>query len=93
MKYYVPSIAISQIAELDTIDQQNFLYVIGSLGDTPEIGHMSLHFVFIDKKFKFKKEKISINERVRDLIYYKKEKYLIMFLETTASIGLLKLTK
>ena len=95
LKYYVPSIAISQIAELDTIDQQNFLYVIGSLGDTPEIGHMSLHFVFIDKKnLNLKKEKkISINERVRDLIYYKKEKYLIMFLETTASIGLLKLTK
>lgn len=93
-KYYVPSIAISQIAEIDSkISSDELFYVVGALGDTPEIGQMSLHFLKFNKKdFKLKSENIvNINERVRDLIYFEKEKVLILFLETSASIGLLRI--
>ena len=93
-KYYVPSIAISQIVEIDSkISSDELFYVVGALGDTPEIGQMSLHFLKFNKKdFKLKSENIvNINERVRDLIYFEKEKVLILFLETSASIGLLRI--
>ena len=93
IKYYVPSIAISQIIEIDTEDKENFLFIVGALGDTPEIGQMSLHLLKINKKnFQVKDENIlNINERVRDMVYDKKNKKVYLFFETTASIGIMDL--
>ena len=93
VKFYVPSIAISQIVELNNPHSNDLFYVMVTLGDTPEVGQMSLHFLKIDKdNFEIKEENIfQINERVRDIIFLKEEKIIAMFLETTASIGLIKI--
>ena len=65
----------------------------------------ALFILDLNKKFYNKKEnfytidvslgddprKIYIGERIRDIIYLKKDKLIIMFLENTASIGIISL--
>ena len=51
---------------------------------------MSLHLINLDNNFIYKKsEQIILNEIIRDMIYYNKENKIILFLETTGSIGIL----
>ena len=81
MKYFVPSIGISQIIE---INDKNFIF--SSLKDR------AIYTFSLSKEFKLENlRRIEIGERVRDMIYEKKQKQVLLFLEDTASIGKFKL--
>ena len=80
IKYFVPSIAISEIAGLDS----NKSYVVSSLSDK------SLYFFNLDINNQIQNlERVEIGERIRDLIFYNNK--LILFLENTSSIGVINL--
>ena len=79
MKSFVPSIGISEVVK---IGEKN--YVVSSLKDK------SLYFFEIkDSSFIKNITRLEIGERIRDLKF--KNNNLIMFLEDTASIGILNL--
>ncbi len=79
IKYFTPSIAISEITK---IGKNN--YVVSSLKAK------SLYFFELNKKRELINfNRLEISERIRDLKY--KNNNLYMFLEDTASIGLIKL--
>ena len=86
IKYFVPSIGISAIQKI-----KNKLF-IGSLGDKIDEGDLSIHIFDVDDDYKLKNHKVfKVYERVRDLHYVKKINYLFCYLETTGSIGIIKL--
>ena len=79
LKYFVPSIGISEIVK---IDKKN--YVVSSLKDK------SLYFFKLNKKNEIVNwNKVYTHERIRDLIL--KNNYLYLFLEDTASLGKIKI--
>ncbi len=76
IKYFVPSIGISQIVGLDKKNH----YVVASLKDS------SLYFFELkNNKEIINMKRIEIGERIRDMIKYNNELYL--FLEDTASFA------
>ena len=79
IKYFVPSIGISEIVKLGKKS-----YVVSSLIDK------SLYFFKLNKKNEITNlKRIYIHERIRDLIL--KNNYLYLFLEDTASLGKIKI--
>jgi hypothetical protein len=89
-KYFTPSIAISQIVEIsEFIETKNKFYIIGALGRKNTLNQMSIHFMEIDGKEIKSYDVLEINERVRDIIYIKELKKIILFLETTGSIAII----
>ena len=79
LKSFVPSIGISEIAKI----KEN-KYVTGSMKDK------SLYFFELNEKNKIiNMNRINVKERIRDLKFYNGKLYL--FLEDTASIGVIKL--
>ena len=79
LKYFVPSIGISEIVK---IDKKN--YVVSSLK------YKSLYFFKLNKKNEIVNwNKVYTHERIRDLIL--KNNYLYLFLEDTASLGKIKI--
>ena len=82
IKYFVSSIAISGITGLGS----NKSYVVSSLKDK------SLYFFNLDINNQIQNlERVEIGERIRDLIFYQNQ--IIMFLEDTASIGIIDVIK
>tara|TARA_B100001063_G_scaffold162160_1_gene151356 strand:- start:31099 stop:32364 length:1266 start_codon:yes stop_codon:yes gene_type:complete len=85
---FVPSIGISEIVEIDN----NFSplwhnnYLVASLNSR------HLFRLKFDKNISSLKfyEKIFINERIRDLLYLSKEKVILLALEESGSIGILR---
>ena len=76
---FVPSIGISQIVKI-----KKNKYLVSSLKD------MSLYFFELDKNKKLTNlKRVQIDERVRDMIL--KDNKIYLFLETSASIGLIHL--
>jgi glucose/arabinose dehydrogenase len=94
LKYFTPSIAISQIVKTEKFTNEKYDHIIyvGALGYPLQIneGDMSIHQIFINKKMKIKKHNIIlINERIRDMIYIKELNKIVLYLETSGSIGIL----
>ena len=89
IKYFVPSIGISEIISLDVNDKE---FLVGAMGNEIAEQDLGLHFIKLgDKKNKIIKHKyIPLNERVRDMVISKNKKILILFLETTGSIAIIK---
>ena len=89
IKYFVPSIGISEIISLD-IDDKEFL--IGAMGNEIAEQDLGLHLIKLDDKRKkiIKHKYIPLNERVRDMVISKNKKILILFLETTSSLAIIK---
>lgn len=80
IKYFVPSIGISQLVQ---IKQNKFL--LSSLKDE------SIYtFVLNEKNELTEFKRIEIGERIRDMVYDSEKKEVVLFLENTASIGILK---
>jgi len=80
IKYFVPSIGISQLIQ---IKQNKFL--LSSLKDE------SIYTFTLNKKNELTEfKRIEIGERIRDMVYDSEKKEVILFLENTASIGILK---
>ena len=79
LKSFVPSIGISELSKI-----KNNSYVVSSMKDK------SLYFFEIDSEKKISRlERLDVTERVRDLKFYENKLYL--FLEDTASIGVISL--
>ena len=93
IKYFVPSIGISQIVKLNNLmnfeNNENFL-IVGSLGNDPSEGDMSLHFITTTQDYSkiIGLEKINVKNRVRDIIILDNNKILCSF-ETKSTIGLI----
>ena len=80
IKYFVPSIGISQLVQ---IKQNKFL--LSSLKDE------SIYTFTLNKKNELTEfKRIEIGERIRDMVYDSEKKEVVLFLENTASIGILK---
>ena len=75
---FVPSIGISEIVKTGRDN-----YVVSSLKDN------SLYFFTLKDVSSIKKNRVRIGERIRDLKF--KNNYLYLFLEDTASIGIINL--
>ena len=88
IKYYVPSIGISEIVRVSPTffekNSENYDFFVSSLGTKISEGDMSLHHIEIDQKsFKILNNNIiPIQERIRDVIYHKKSESLILFIES-----------
>ena len=93
IKYFTPSIAISEIIVVDPkfngIKEKQIL--VGSMGSSIEEGDLSLHYFLLDNKLEIiKHEILEIKERVRDIVYIEKINKIFLFLESSASIGILE---
>ena len=84
LKAFVPSIAISEIVKIGKNK-----YVVGSMGKDRD-GDKSLYFFELDEKNKIVNlEQVKVFERIRDLKF--KNGSLFLFMEDTASIGVINL--
>ena len=88
----MPSIGISEIIMISD-DNAEHEFLVGSMGSEIKEGDLSIHCIKLNKnKSKVIKHKIiTIGERIRDMIYLKEKKVALLFLETTSSIGLLRI--
>ncbi len=96
--YFKPSIATSEIISIDEFleDEDNLDdYFLGTLGYNKNLNHFTLHhFKFDYKKNKIEKfDKIFVGERIRDIKFIKDLNLILLFLENSASLGVLKLSK
>lgn len=92
LKYYTPSIGISEIIKIPSNSDTNLknLFLVGAMGNNIDEGDKSLHYFNLDENNNIKNLSYSIiGERVRDLLYF--DKYLIMVLENSPSLGFLKI--
>ena len=78
LKYFVPSIGISEIENL-----KDNKYVFGSMRDK------SLYFFALENKKVANIQRVSVGERVRDIKFENNKLYL--FLENTASLGIIEI--
>ena len=93
IKYFVPSIGISQILKVKDGfgDFNNQNYFFSSLGYKDRLNALSIHQIVFNKKYDkiIYEDKIKINHRIRDIIYAPKEKIIIGYLEKKGSLIIL----
>ena len=67
-------------------------FLVGAMGNEIVEQDLGLHLIKLDNKRKkvIKHKYIPLNERVRDMIISKDKKTIIMFLETTSSLAILR---
>jgi hypothetical protein len=90
--YFTPSIAPASVIILksDTLSYRKNEILFSTLGYNPEIGSHHLYHLVLDtneKKTILKKNKLYIDERIRDIKIHNNR--IIMFLETSGSIAIL----
>lgn len=80
LHYFVPSIGISEIIQFTKNK-----FIVSSMREK------SIYTFEINNNYELENlKKIYVGERIRDMIYNENQKMLLMFLENTASIGVLK---
>ena len=89
IKYFVPSIGISQTISLNQNDDE---FLVGAMGNEILDQDLGIHYIKLDKNRKkiINHDYIPLNERVRDMIISQNKDMIILFLETTSSIIILK---
>ena len=89
IKYFVPSIGISQIIPFNDNDTA---FLVGAMGNEIQDQDLGLHLILLnEKRQKVIDHKYTLlNERVRDMIISKDRKTVIIFLESTSSLMVLK---
>ena len=88
-----PNLAPTQLIIIFESETKEFNIYVSSLGNTGDL-HRSLHHLRFDKKLKLiKSDYIKINQRIRDIIYLEEINSLLMYLEESSSLALLKLNK
>ena len=61
------------------------------MGSSIEEGDLSLHYFLLDNQFKIIEHDIfQIKERIRDIVYIETLNKIFLFLENSASIGVLE---
>ena len=86
LKYFIPSIGISQLVLVSKkfIDSEDRMLLIGSMPAKKLVS------IKLDKNNKIiYEENIDVGERIRDMIYVEDVNKIFLFLENTASIGVL----
>ena len=96
LKYFTPSIAISEIISVNrnfnNISEQQIF--VAAMGNKIEEGDLSLHWFILDENFAIKShEVIKLNERIRDLFYDENLNKIFLFLESSASIGVFQVSE
>ena len=94
IKYFNPSVGISQIVGVDKKFYQtdgNVLFV-GTMGTAKKLkeGMISLYFFELKDDKIVKDQLIPVKSRVRDIIYHKENNYLVMYLETNNALAIFK---
>ena len=89
IKYFDPSIGISQTISLNEADTE---FLIGAMGNEIADQDLGLHYIKLNKNRDkvIKHDYFLLNERVRDMVVSKDKKLIIIFLESTSSISILK---
>ncbi len=94
IKYFSPSIGISEVIKVKDFEESvpTNDYFATSMGRDLFEGDLSIHHIKMDKKNSkiLNHEIIPIGERIRDIKFIKETKSIILFLETSGSIGVLK---
>jgi hypothetical protein len=97
IKYFVPSIAITEIIKIPKTFNSNFLndFFVGSMGSFVGEGDLSIHHIRFDQDFnKIEFEDvIPLRQRIRDLIFLEKQDTVVLILENTPAIAFLKNSK
>tara|TARA_A100001234_G_C12631460_1_gene388384 strand:- start:74 stop:1573 length:1500 start_codon:yes stop_codon:yes gene_type:complete len=92
IKYYTPSIAISEVIKVDNKFNSDFNndFFVGAMGNNILEFDMSIHHLRFDKNFKkiVFEDIIVLNDRVRDMVQNKNE--VLIYLEKAPSLGILK---
>ena len=95
IKYFTPSIGISEITKIENLQNNkdlNQFYLLASMGSRLSEGDKSLHYFQLDEKNKITNLKVlAINERIRDLFYDKEKKNILMILENTPALGIINI--
>ncbi len=90
IKYFTPAIGITQILRVNNSINSDYKLLVGSMGSDKEEDDMTIHILNFNKDFEETKyEKIYIGERIRDMIDLNNGS-ILMTLESTGSLGLLK---
>ena len=90
IKYFTPAIGITQILRVNNSINSDYKLLVGSMGLDKEEDDMTIHILNFNKDFEETKyEKIYIGERIRDMIDLNNGS-ILMTLESTGSLGLLK---
>lgn len=90
IKYFTPGLGISQVEQIKINDES--IYLVGALGKNIEEGDLSLHVFNLDQNLEIQNHKVwPLNERVRDIVLNDKTKTVYLFLESTSSIGIIKI--
>ena len=89
IKYFDPSIGISQTISLNETDTE---FLIGAMGNEIADQDLGLHYIKLNENRDkvIKHDYFLLNERVRDMIVSKDKKLIIIFLESTSSISVLR---
>lgn len=89
IRYFTPSIGITEILKVNNSSGQDHKLLVASMGYDKEEDDMTLHILKFDKDFKETKyEKIYIGERIRDIIDLDNGS-ILMTIESSGSIALL----
>lgn len=92
MKYYTPSIGISPILRLPGFGDRTIL-AVGAMGFDPDEGDMSVHVLSFEDGKLTPVTILSLEDRVRDMIYSERLDALLYFGETSQSIGVLRFNR
>ena len=89
IKYFVPSIGISQIIPFNDNDTA---FLIGAMGNEIQDQDLGLHLILLNEKRQtvINHKYTLLNERVRDMIISRDRKTVIICLESTSSLLVLK---
>ena len=89
IRYFTPSIGITEILKVNNSSNNLYKILVASMGYDKEEDDMTLHILDFDKKFNQKNyEKIYIGERIRDIIDLGNGS-ILMTLESSGSLGLI----
>ena len=89
IKYFDPSIGISQTISLNQSDTE---FLVGAMGNEIIDQDLGLHYIKLNNERNkvIDDNYILLNERVRDMIVSKDKKIIIIFLESTSSLMIVK---
>tara|TARA_Y100001960_G_scaffold313649_1_gene376906 strand:- start:3 stop:1418 length:1416 start_codon:yes stop_codon:yes gene_type:complete len=94
LKDWTPSIGISQVIKVSYKFRKDYLndYWIAAMGNNIPEGDMTIHHLRFSKDFseiEFK-DKLVVNERIRDLIYIEEKNLILLLLENTPALLVIK---
>ena len=95
IKYFTPSIGISDVIKIPKTFNEKFIndFFVASMGSIIGEGDLSIHHIRLNKDFdKIEFEDIiPLGQRIRDMIFVREQNIVLLVLENTPAIAILKL--